>query len=115
MVAHNNSPKFPLKTPAPVVSLSDITGIDDKSIMGKHDSTLEAIRSDPIRANIDWRDIEKLFLYLGATVTEGRGSRERVRLNDVCAVFHRPHPRNEASKPMVKSVRQFLINAGVPE
>ena len=83
--------------------------------MGKHDSTLEAIRSDPIRANIDWRDIEKLFLYLGGTVSEGRGSRIRVRLNNISAVFHRPHPRNEASKPVVKSVRTFLFNAGVPE
>ena len=95
--------------------MNDITKIDDTSALGKHASTLKAIRSDPIRANIDWRDIEKLFRHLGGTVSEGRGSRIRVRLNDVSAVFHRPHPRNEASKPMIKSVRKFLQNAGVPE
>ena len=35
---------------------------------------------------------------IGAELSEGRGSRVRVLLNDVIATFHRPHPRKEAEK-----------------
>ena len=75
--------------------------------------TLEAIFEKPIRSNIPWKDIETLFLALGAGVTEGRGSRVRVELNGVRAVFHRPHPEKETDKGAVKSVQRFLIEAGV--
>lgn len=79
----------------------------------KHHKTLEAIFEDPVKANIAWRDIEALFEELGAEISEGSGSRIRVALNDVRAVFHRPHPRPETKKGAVKSVRRFLIEAGV--
>lgn len=79
----------------------------------KHRKTLEAIFEKPERANIAWRDIEALFAALDADVSEGSGSRIRVALNNVRAVFHRPHPRKEAGKAMVKSVRRFLEEAGV--
>ena len=79
----------------------------------KHRKTLEAIFEKPERANIAWRDIEVLFIALGAEISEGNGSRIRVALNDVRAVFHRPHPRKETNKGAVKSVRKFLEAAGV--
>ena len=79
----------------------------------KHRKTLEAIFERPERANIAWRDIEALFIALGAQVSEGNGSRVRVSLNQVRAVFHRPHPSKEANKGTVKSVRRFLETAGV--
>jgi hypothetical protein len=79
----------------------------------KHRKTLEAIFEKPERTNLAWRDIEALFISLGAEVTEGSGSRVRVALNDVRAVFHRPHPQKEANKATVKSVRRFLETAGV--
>jgi len=79
----------------------------------KHRKTLEAIFEKPERANIAWRDIEALFIALGAEVTEGSGSRVRVALNNVRAVFHRSHPRKEANKATVKSVRRLLEAAGV--
>jgi hypothetical protein len=79
----------------------------------KHRKTLEAIFENPVRANIAWRDIEALFEVLGAEISEGSGSRVRVALNDVRAVFHRPHPRPETNKGAVKSVRRFLQEAGV--
>ncbi|RPH75176.1 type II toxin-antitoxin system HicA family toxin [bacterium] len=79
----------------------------------KHRKTLEAIFEKPERASITWRDIEALFVALGAEVTEGSGSRVRVALKDVRAVFHRPHPRKETNKCAVKSVRRFLEAAGV--
>ena len=78
-----------------------------------HDNVLQAIFETPTRANIEWRHIELLLKHVGATITEGRGSRVRVMLNDVDAVFHRPHPRKEASKGCVESVREFLEAAGV--
>ena len=79
----------------------------------KHRKTLEAVFEKPERANIAWRDIESLFIALGAEVSEGSGSRVRVALKDVRAVFHRPHPRKETNKGAVKSVRRFLEAAGV--
>jgi len=79
----------------------------------KHRKTLEAIFEKPVRANIAWIDIEALFVALGAEVTEGSGSRVRVAVKNVRAVFHRPHPRKEANKATVKSVRRFLEAAGV--
>jgi hypothetical protein len=74
---------------------------------------LEAIFDKPERANIPWREIEALFLALGAEITEGSGSRIRVAFNGVRAVFHRPHPRKETDKGTVKSVRRFFEAAGV--
>ena len=81
--------------------------------MASHDKTHEAIFGKPTRSDIAWRDIEALFRHLGATITQGKGSRVRVVLHGVKAVFHRPHPRKEASKGSVESVRVFLENAGV--
>ena len=46
-------------------------------------------------------------------MSEGRGSRLRVYLNGVRAVFHRPHPRKESGKGAVKSLRRFLLEAGL--
>ncbi|WP_328703222.1 type II toxin-antitoxin system HicA family toxin [Agrobacterium rubi] len=74
---------------------------------------LEAIFSDPVKAGIVWRDVEALFQACGADVSEGQGSRVRVALNGVRAVFHRPHPQKETDKGAVKSVRRFLSEAGI--
>jgi hypothetical protein len=81
-------------------------------VMAKHEKTLQAIFETPTRADVEWRAIESLFKHLGATLTQGRGSRVRVVLNEVKAVFHRPHPQKEADKGCVESVRRFLENAG---
>jgi hypothetical protein len=79
----------------------------------RHRRTLEAIFEDPVRANIPWADIESLLVACGAEIGEGRGSRVRVALNGVRAVFHRPHPHKETDKGAVASMRRFLIEAGV--
>lgn len=80
---------------------------------GKHNATLTAIFADPVRAGIVWRDIEALFVACGAEISEGNGSRVRVALNGVRAVFHRPHPQKETDKGAVKSVRRFLTEAEI--
>ena len=77
-----------------------------------HRKTLQALFEDPVRSNIPWTDIEKLLVALGADLSEGRGSRVRIYLNKIRAVFHRPHPRKETDKGAVKSMRRLLIEAG---
>jgi hypothetical protein len=79
----------------------------------KHQKTYEAIFQTPRRGDIPWRDIEALFKALGADITEGNGSRVRVHLNGVRAVFHRPHPEKVTDKGAIASVQKFLTNAGV--
>jgi hypothetical protein len=79
----------------------------------KHRKTLELIFEDPVRPDILWADVESLFRDLGAQITEGSGSRVRVFLNGVRAVFHRPHPNKKADRGKVRSVRRFLTEAGV--
>jgi hypothetical protein len=79
----------------------------------KHQKTPTAIFSEPTRANIRWNDVVALFTNLGAAIAEREGSRVHVQLHGEEAVFHRPHPRNELSKPAVRSLREFLENAGV--
>ena len=79
----------------------------------KQRQTLQKVFEKPERADISWVDIEGLFIALGAEVTEGRGSRVRVALNDVRAVFHRPHPERVTNKGSVKSVQRFLMESGV--
>lgn len=79
---------------------------------GRHSRTLVAIFADPVRASVPWSDVEALFKGAGADVSEGRGSRVRVSLNGVDAVFHRPHPQKETDKGALKSARRFLTEAG---
>lgn len=79
----------------------------------KQVKTLKAIFTDPVPVDIAWKDIVTLFEALGATISQGRGSRVRVLLNDQRAVFHEPHPERVTDKGAVKSVREFLVNAGI--
>jgi hypothetical protein len=79
----------------------------------KHRKTLRAIFTNPVPADISWIDITKLLEALGASIIQGRGSRIRVLLNGQRAVFHEPHPERVTDKGAVKSIREFLINAGV--
>jgi HicA toxin of bacterial toxin-antitoxin, len=79
----------------------------------KQTKTLRAIFTEPVPADIAWKDIVKLLEALGATLTQGRGSRIRVLLNEQRAVFHEPHPERVTDKGAAKAVREFLINAGI--
>jgi len=54
-----------------------------------------------------------MLLAHGARLSVGRGSRVRVELRGVRAVFHRPHPRKELDRGAVASLRRFLEQAGV--
>jgi hypothetical protein len=78
-----------------------------------HRRTLEAIFATPPPKTLDWRDLEVLFVGLGAEVIEGRGSRVRFVLNNVIGTFHRPHPSKEAKLYQILDAKNFLEAAGV--
>jgi len=82
-------------------------------LRSEHRRTLEAIFEKPVLANIAWADIESLLVACGAQIREGRGSRVRIALSDVLAVFHRSHPRKETNRGAVVAMRRFLTEAGV--
>jgi hypothetical protein len=82
-------------------------------LSSRHRATLAAVFERPTRGDVPWRDVEALFAALGSTVTQGRGSRRRVRLWERRAVFHEPHPERVTDKGALESVRDFLASAGV--
>ena len=79
----------------------------------KQRRTLERIFEQPVRSDILWTDIEKLFQALKAVISEGRESRVRVALTDVRAIFHRPHPERVTNQSAIRSVGRFIKEAGV--
>jgi hypothetical protein len=79
----------------------------------KHKKTLEDIFKKAALSYIEWKDIEALLIFLGAEISEGQGSRIRIKLNNIRAVFHRPHPKKETDKGAVASMKRFLENAGI--
>jgi hypothetical protein len=81
--------------------------------VNRHQRVLEAICDK--RANIAWPDIEAMLSYYGAEISQGRGSRVRIALNGVRAVFHRPHPQKETDRGAVASMRRFIVEAGITE
>ena len=81
----------------------------------RHQRTLEAIFRRPTQSGIRWDDIESLFLACGAHIEERGGSMLAVELNEIRAIFHRPHPRPDTDKGAVRSIRVFLTKAGITE
>ena len=79
----------------------------------KNQRTLNRIIEKPERSDIPWKDVEGLIIALGGETSEGRGSRVRIYLNGVRAVFHRPHPKRVTDKGAVSSMRRFLKEAEV--
>jgi hypothetical protein len=79
----------------------------------KHQKTLVLIFENPIRSDVNGADITALLQHIGAAISEGKGSRVRIALNGIRAVFHRPHPGKETDKGALKSMRRFLVQTGV--
>ena len=95
--------------PIRMISYCDII----QTVRKKHRRTLDAVFKRPTQAWIRWTDIESLFVACGADIEERAGSRVVIEVNDVIAVFHRPHPRKEADKGSVASVRRLLTETGI--
>jgi len=79
----------------------------------KNKKTLEDKFRKPALSSIQWKDIEALLSSIGAEISEGEGSRIRIKLNNVRAVFHRPHPKKETDTGAVASMKRLLENAGI--
>ena len=56
----------------------------------RHQRTLAAIFSTQTPPTLQWRRIEALFIALGATKKEGRGSSVTFKLKEEPVTFHRP-------------------------
>ncbi|CAI3959205.1 unnamed protein product [Commensalibacter communis] len=79
----------------------------------KHLKTLQSIFARPVQGSIRWKDIEALFVELGAEIQEREGSRIAVILFNEVQVFHRPHPSPDTDKGAVVSVKKWLERNGV--
>jgi HicA toxin of bacterial toxin-antitoxin, len=79
----------------------------------RHRRTLVQIFAEPTAADLRWVEIEALLRALEADISEGAGSRVRVALGGVRAVFHRPHPSPETKRSSARAVRELLIVAGI--
>ena len=79
----------------------------------KHAKTLRAVFAVPTRT-VRFSDIESLLQALGFEKVEGDGSAVRFEAHSGCAlVTHRPHPRDEAPKRLVRRICDFLIAQGI--
>jgi hypothetical protein len=79
----------------------------------KHQTTFASIHEKPDRKDIDWGDFINLLEFLGATIKYSGGSAVGIRLNEVYAVFHKPHPGHEIYPSDLKRIRRFFETAGV--
>jgi hypothetical protein len=79
----------------------------------KHLATLGQIFARPVSGSVRWKDVEALFVALGAEVSEREGSRLAVFLFGEVRVFHRPHPSPNTDKGALASIRKWLESHGV--
>lgn len=86
--------------------------ISVNDIKKSHKRTFDQVFASPTPTSLRWDKVEAMLEALGATVKEGRGSRVRVILNGVIAVFHRPHPQPEMKQYSVRDMKKFLKEAG---
>ena len=78
----------------------------------RHRRTLEAIYR--VQANLDWTEIEALFIELAAEIRQPAGSRVRFRFPDgMRAVFHQRHPSGETGRATVRAIMHLLRRMGI--
>ncbi|HUF08003.1 MAG TPA: type II toxin-antitoxin system HicA family toxin [Rhodothermales bacterium] len=82
-------------------------------LTARHRKTLEAIFRKPTRPDIRWSDVERLFVAVGSEISEGGGSRVRIKLGNQVKTFHRPHPSDMAKRYAVEAAREFLKDHGI--
>ncbi len=79
----------------------------------KHKEVLSKLYEVPIRSDIKWDDVVKLFESLGAEILQGSGSRIKILYDESPLFLHRPHPGKWLKKYMVKKVQEFLQEKGI--
>lgn len=78
----------------------------------KQHKTLEKIFEQPTRADVKWKEAKSLLIAIGATVTEGSGSRIAVDINERTFTMHKPHGK-ELMRYQVRDIRDFFTDIGV--
>ena len=100
-----------------VISESELLSVPEtgtiKKMKRRHQRIVKLIFSRPTSGNVQWRDVEGLFMELGAEIEERAGSRVSVFLFDEVRVFHRPHPSPNTDKGAVATIRKWLEQHGV--
>lgn len=90
--------------------------LDTMGLNSKNRAIYERVFKNPKPSDLSWKDVETIVTSLGGIVDVKKGktsgSRACLSLNGVKATFHKPHPDN-MDKGAVKSLREFLIKAGV--
>jgi len=94
---------------SPAIPICDIIDFDEPA--APTHARPDFRRADACRSC--WSEIEALLRAAGAEISEGAGSRVRVALGGVRAVFHQPHPGPETRRGLVRAIRDFLAAAGV--
>lgn len=82
----------------------------------KHILTLAKIYQRPTPADIRWQDIISLLEAVGVEISQGSGSRVRLKKGVEKVekmVIHRPHPSPGTGKNTVRDIAKFLETIGI--
>ena len=79
----------------------------------KQKETLKSIFSANPPKDMPWKDIESLFVSIGAKVTEVNGSRVKFDMNGITIAFHRPHKPKIAKKYQIEIAKDFFSKLGI--
>jgi len=78
--------------------------------MSKKEKLIEKFMAKPLRRDLTYEELEKLFEMLGYIKKEGKGSRVRFSNREIGDIFtmHKPHPGNILKSYVVKEVYEKL-------
>ena len=79
----------------------------------RHRRTLERIFASPTPSDIRWAEVESLLRAVDVEITERAGARVLLRKEGERMVVHRPHPRPELLRSVVRRIAGFLDTIGV--
>jgi predicted RNA binding protein YcfA (HicA-like mRNA interferase family) len=79
-------------------------------VPSKNERTLGQVRR--LNGGLHWTRVQSLLSDLGAERYEGRGSAVTFVLDGVKLTVHRPHPRKECGRGLVKRIRDYLRTTG---
>ena len=74
----------------------------------RHRITLQKINRQPTPADIRWQDIVSLLEAVGIELSQGSGSRVRLKTATERMVIHQPHPGPNVGKATVRDIAKFL-------
>ena len=74
---------------------------------------MQAVFGFPTPKGLPWAELEALLIAVGATVTEGDGSRVKFDRDGITVAFHRPHKPKTARAYQVILAREFFESIGV--